>query len=240
MSRRANRSNVANAVSNAMPPSRSVAAGLADVQARIAAAAIAAGRAPGEVALAAVSKQQPDDRVDAALEAGCRLFAENRVQEARARWSERRAANPLLGLRLIGPLQTNKVADAVAVFDAIETLDRDRLARALAEEFARRGAARSVLVQVNTGAEPQKSGVLPDAADSFIAAARRDYGLPVDGLMCIPPQAVDPEPHFRMLAAIAARNGLTELSMGMSDDFEIAVRCGATIVRVGSAIFGAR
>lgn len=223
-----------------MPTSHSVAAALADVQARIAAAAIAAGRAPGEVTLAAVSKQQPDDRIDAALKSGCRLFAENRVQEARARWTGRRAAHPDLRLRLIGPLQTNKVADAVAVFDAIETLDRHRLARALAEEFARLGAARTLLVQVNTGAEPQKSGVAPDAADSFIASARRDYGLPVDGLMCIPPQAADPAPHFRMLASIAARNGLAQLSMGMSHDFEIAVRCGATIVRVGSAIFGAR
>lgn len=216
------------------------AAARADILARIAAAAKSAGRAPESVSLVAVSKLQPDERVDAVLAVGQRLFGENRVQEARARWSERRARYPDLRLRLIGPLQTNKSEDAVALFDAIDTLDRPKLAAALADAIQKLGRAPEILVQVNTGEEPQKAGVPPADADSFIKAARETYGLPVAGLMCIPPADEEPAMHFALLAKIAARNGLPELSMGMSHDFETAIRFGATQVRVGSALFGAR
>ena len=208
--------------------------------ARIAAAARASGREPGDVTLVAVSKQQPPQRIDAMLAAGQTVFGENRVQEAQARWAARRAGAPGLELRLIGPLQTNKAADAVALFEVIETLDRERLARTLAELAARRGTGPRLYVQVNTGAEPQKAGVVPDEADRFIAAVRGTYGLPVEGLMCIPPADEPPESHFRLLAGIAARNGLSRLSMGMSADYEAGVACGATSVRVGSALFGDR
>ena len=205
---------------------------------RIDRAASAAGRPPGSVTLVAVSKQQPWDHIAPILAAGQAVFGENRVQEATERWAHRRDG---LELRLIGPLQTNKARDALALFDVIETLDRDRLARVLAEEIARRGGpAPRLYVQVNTGEEPQKAGVAPDAADGFIRACRETYGLSVEGLMCIPPEAEPPGPHFALLAKIAARNGLTGLSMGMSGDYETAVRFGATSVRVGSALFGAR
>lgn len=212
-------------------------AALADVLARIERAARASGREGSDVALVAVSKQQPWENVAPVLAAGQARFGENRVQEAAERWEARREG---VTLHLIGPLQTNKADDAVALFDVIETLDRERLARALAEAIQKRGAAPGLLVQVNTGEEPQKSGVAPRDVDAFIALCRTSFGLPVEGLMCIPPADEPPGPHFALLAKIAARNGLARLSMGMSDDFETAVRFGATHVRVGSALFGAR
>ena len=204
---------------------------------RIAAAAKASGRDPADVTLVAVSKQQMDERIEAMLAAGQRVFGENRVQEALERWSPRREG---VELHLIGPLQSNKAREAVAFFDVIETLDREKLARVLAEEIARAGKAPRLYVQVNTGEEPQKAGVIPADADAFIAACRDTYGLTLEGLMCIPPEAEPAGPHFALLAKIAARNGLSKLSMGMSADYETAVRFGATSVRVGSALFGAR
>jgi pyridoxal phosphate enzyme (YggS family) len=207
------------------------------VLARIARAAGAAGRAPGDVTLVAVSKQQPWERIEPILAAGQKIFGENRVQEAISRWSGKADG---LELRLIGPLQTNKAREAVGFFDVIETLDRDRLARALAEEMARQGRTPRLYVQVNTGEEPQKAGVAPAAADAFIETCRKTYGLAIEGLMCIPPAGEPPGPHFALLVKIAARNRIAGLSMGMSDDFEAAVRFGATSVRVGSALFGAR
>ncbi|MDP8917203.1 MAG: YggS family pyridoxal phosphate-dependent enzyme [Pseudomonadota bacterium] len=204
---------------------------------RIAAAARAAGRAAADVTLTAVSKQQPWARVEAALAAGQRVFGENRVQEAAERWRGRREG---LELRLIGPLQSNKALDACELFDAIESVDRPKLLRALAEVGAKRGALPRLYVQVNTGEEPQKAGVVPPEADGFIREALTSFGLQIAGLMCIPPQDEEPAPHFALLAKIAARNGLAELSMGMSEDFETAVRFGATHVRVGSALFGSR
>jgi pyridoxal phosphate enzyme (YggS family) len=205
---------------------------------RIAAAARAAKREPTDVTLVAVSKQQPWDRIAAALAAGQTVFGENRVQEAQARW----AGEARLGveLRLIGPLQSNKAEDAAALFDVIETVDREKLARALAEAASKTARAPRLYVQVNTGEEPQKAGVAPGEADGFIAAVRGDYGLTVEGLMCIPPAEAPPGPHFALLRKIAERNGIERLSMGMSGDFETAVRFGATSVRVGSALFGDR
>lgn len=187
-----------------------------------------------------MSKTQPPEAIDAILGTGQRIFGENRVQEAQGRWVERRSALSDLELRLIGPLQTNKAEDAVDLFDVIETLDREKLARALAQAAEKRGRSPRVLVQVNTGAEPQKAGVLPDAADALIAAARQTYGLNIEGLMCIPPADQDAEPHFEMLRGLAERSGLSVLSMGMSGDYETAIRCGATHVRVGTALFGER
>jgi len=203
---------------------------------RIAAAAREAGRDPADVTLVAVSKQQPDERIEAMLAAGQRVFGENRVQEAQERWSSRRQG---VELRLIGPLQTNKVRDAVALFDVIETVDRERLAHALAVETKQSGRTPRLYVQVNIGEEPQKAGVAPAEADGFIALCR-DMGLILEGLMCIPPDGEPAGPFFSRLAAIAARNGLSSLSMGMSGDYETAVRQGATSVRVGSALFGGR
>ena len=204
---------------------------------RMAAAARQAGRDPADVTLVAVSKQQPWAVVEPVLAAGQRVFGENRVQEAQERWTERRAD---IELRLIGPLQTNKAREALALFGVIETLDRPKLARVLAEEIARAGREPRLYVQINTGEEPQKAGVTPGEADAFIAACRGEYGLTLEGLMCIPPEAEPPGPHFALLAKIAARNGLARLSMGMSADFETAIRFGATSVRVGSALFGDR
>ena len=203
---------------------------------RMASAARAAGRSPEDVALVAVSKQQPWEAIAPVLAEGQLIYGENRVQEAQERWADRREG---LELRLIGPLQTNKVRDAVALFDVIETLDRPKLAKALAEEAARQGRMPRLYVQVNTGEEPQKAGVSPTLADGFIAECRA-MGLPIEGLMAIPPEGVPPGMHFALLAKIAARNGLTKLSMGMSGDFETAIAHGATSVRVGSALFGAR
>ena len=216
-----------------------IAAARTEVLDRIAAAARAAGREAGDVTLVAVSKQQPQPRIEAMLASGQRVFGENRVQEAQGRWTALRDTAGL-ELRLIGPLQSNKAGDAVALFDVIETLDREKLVRALAETIARAGRSPRLYVQVNTGEEPQKAGVAPADADAFIAAVRRTYGLAVEGLMCIPPAEEPPGPHFALLAKIAARNGVEKLSMGMSGDFETAVRFGATSVRVGSALFGER
>lgn len=207
---------------------------------RIARACIEAGRDPASVTLTAVSKTQGSATLEAALATGQRVFGENRVQEAQSHWADRRAAFPDLELRLIGPLQTNKAVEAVELFDVIETLDRDKLAAALAAAMKKTGRRPRLLVQVNTGAEPQKAGVLPDQADALIAAARDMHGLTVEGLMCIPPADEAPAPHFALLAEIAVRNGLSVLSMGMSGDYETAVRLGATHVRVGSALFGER
>ncbi|MGH6956983.1 MAG: YggS family pyridoxal phosphate-dependent enzyme [Caulobacteraceae bacterium] len=204
---------------------------------RIAAAAGAAGRGPAEVSLTAVSKLQPEARVAAVLAAGQRVFGENRVQEAMGRWAARREG---LELRLIGPLQTNKAREACAFFDVIETLDRPRLAEALAREVQRLGRQPRLYVEVNTGEEPQKAGVIPTEADAFVARCRGEFGLRLEGLMCIPPQDEPAAPHFALAAKIAARNGLGRLSMGMSADFEIAIGYGATDVRVGTALFGAR
>lgn len=215
----------------------SIAAARQAVLDRIAAAAKAAGRDPGDVTLVAVSKQQPEERLAAMLATGQAIYGENRVQEAEGHWAHRRQG---LELRLIGPLQSNKAREAVALFDVIETLDRARLAAVLADEIQRAGKAPRLYVQVNTGEEPQKAGVPPTEADAFIAACRADYGLTIEGLMCIPPEAEAAGPHFALLAAIARRNGLQKLSMGMSGDFETAVRFGATSVRVGSALFGTR
>ena len=216
-----------------------VADNLAAVRARIAAAAAAVGRDGAEVTLVAVSKAQPDARVITALDAGQRVFGENYVQEATARWPALRARHPDLVLHMIGPIQTNKARDAVALFDVIETVDRPKLTRALAAEMARQGRRPPCFVQVNTGEEPQKAGVLPADADAFIAECRR-LELPVVGLMAIPPEDEEPSLHFALLADIARRNGLEQLSMGMSADYEVAVQFGATHVRVGSAIFGVR
>ena len=205
---------------------------------RIARACRIVGRDPETVTLVAAAKTQPDAAIEAALAAGQRVFGENRVQEAQGRWSARRDL-PGLELRLIGPLQTNKVADAAALFDVIETLDRPKLAQALADAAAKAGRGPRVLVQVNTGAEPQKAGVPPQEADALIAQARA-LGLRVEGLMCIPPADEAPGIHFALLRKIARRNGLDVLSMGMSGDYETAIRFGATHVRVGSALFGER
>jgi pyridoxal phosphate enzyme (YggS family) len=218
-----------------MSPSKSQA--LAQIQDRIAAAEIQARRPAGSVTLVAVSKTQPWEHIAPVLDAGQKVFGENRVQEAMERWGQRREG---LELRLIGPLQTNKAREAVAFFDVIETLDREKLARVLAEEIQRAGKAPRLYVQVNIGEEDQKAGIAPAEADAFIAACRGTYGLSVEGLMCIPPFDQDPAPHFAALRAIAERNGVEKLSMGMSDDFEIAIAEGATSVRVGSAIFGGR
>ena len=220
--------------------SQTIAAQLAAVRARIAAAAKSAGRAPGSVALVAVSKTQSAERVTAALAAGQRVFGENRVQEAVAKWPALKQAWPQVELHLIGPLQTNKAREAVALFDVIETVDRPKLAQALAAEMTRSGRRPSCYVQVNTGEEPQKAGVLPAAADDFIRLCRADMNLPIVGLMCIPPADEEPSLHFALLAEIGRRHGIDILSMGMSADYEIAIKLGATHVRVGTAIFGDR
>lgn len=210
------------------------------VRARIEAAASGAGRDPAGVTLVAVSKTQTPEAIDAALAVGQRVFGENRVQEAQGRWTERLSDLGDLELRLIGPLQTNKAEDAVALFDVIETLDREKLARALADAIQKTGRDPSVLIQVNTGAEPQKAGVSVADVASLLNAARKVYGLRVEGLMAIPPVDQAPDPHFETLARIAAHHGLPVLSMGMSGDFEAAIAHGATHVRVGSALFGER
>ncbi len=221
-------------------PAFDVDAHLAAVRARVAAAARQAGRDPEEITLVAVSKGHDAARVRPALAAGHRVFGENRVQEALAKWPPLRAAAPDLRLHLIGPLQTNKARDAVRGFDCIESLDRPKLAAALAREMDRADRRPPCFVQVNTGEEPQKAGVPPDQVDAFVAACRDDYGLPVVGLMCIPPQDEEPALHFALLRDMARRTGVELLSMGMSHDFETAIAFGATHVRVGTAIFGER
>jgi pyridoxal phosphate enzyme (YggS family) len=217
-----------------------VAANLAIVRAAIRAAAEAAGRDPAAVTLIAVSKAQPFERIEAALAAGERVFGENYVQEAASRWPGLRQRYPDVTLHMIGALQTNKAKEAVALFDVVQTVDRPRLAAALAKEMAKQDRRLGCFIQVNTGAEPQKAGVMPEQADAFVEECRSVHGLLVEGLMAIPPADEDVALHAAFLGKIAARNGLTKLSIGMSDDFEAAIRFGATHVRVGSAIFGPR
>ncbi len=218
-----------------------IRAGLDSVRARISAACLAAHRAPDAAALVAVSKTHPVEALEAALACGQRLFGENRVQEAQTKFPVLKAEFPDLVLHLIGPLQTNKVKAAVALFDVIETVDRESLAAALAAERVKGGRfPSSCLVQVNTGEEPQKAGIAPGEADAFVERCRTVHGLPIKGLMCIPPVEGDPGLHFAYLAEMGKRLALPVLSMGMSGDFETAIRFGATHVRVGSAIFGHR
>lgn len=213
---------------------------LAEVHQRIAAAARAAGRDPAAVTLVAVSKTHGADMVREMLQAGQRVFGENRVQEAEEKFPALKLEYPDLELHLIGPLQTNKARDAVALFDVIQSVDRERIAAALAKEMERLGRRPACYIQVNTGEEPQKAGVLPADLDAFVIACRDTHKLPVVGLMCIPPVDEEPALHFALLAKMAARNGLARISMGMSADYEMAVKLGATHVRVGSALFGAR
>lgn len=207
---------------------------------RIDKAAQAVGRSDDRPTLVAVSKRQDATRIDAALAAGQRVFGENRVQEAQQHWEERRSDVPDLELRLIGPLQTNKAADAVALFDVIETVDREKLARKLADEMAQQQRSLRLYVQVNTGEETQKSGVVPADLPAFLNVCRSELGLQIEGLMCIPPVEEPAGLHFALLAKLARENGLNRLSMGMSSDYEIAVQLGASSVRVGTALFGAR
>ena len=231
---------VVGSVEDIVTDKSTIAANLEEVQGLIVSSAVAAGRDPAEVTLVAVSKIHPQSAVREALAAGHRAFGENRVQEAAEKYPDLRAAYPDLRLHLIGPLQTNKVRDAVQLFDVIETLDRPGLVAALAKEAAHVGRDIEVMVQVNTGEEPQKAGILPADADDFIESSLVTAGLAVRGLMCIPPMEEEPAMHFALLAEMAKRHGLEQLSMGMSADFEIAIRLGATHVRVGTAIFGRR
>jgi pyridoxal phosphate enzyme (YggS family) len=217
-----------------------VVSGLAAVQAAIAGACREAGREVASVTLVAVAKTFGADAIEPVLAAGQRVFGENRVQEAKAKWPALMVHHSQTKLHLIGPLQSNKAKDAVELFDAIHAVDRPSLCAALAKEIARQGRQPQLFVEINTGAEPQKAGVLPEHADDFLRDCRETYDLAIAGLMCIPPVDDAPAPHFALTAKIAARNGLKLLSMGMSADFEIAIRFGATHVRVGSAIFGAR
>jgi PLP dependent protein len=214
--------------------------GLVQVRAAIRRAAADGGRDPASITLVAVSKTFPAQDIAPVLAAGQRVFGENYVQEAKAKWPGLRERYPDVELHLIGPLQSNKAREAVQLFDVIHTLDRPSLAEALAKEIAKDGRAPRLLVQVNTGEEPQKGGVAPAQVDAFLEACRDRYGLAVEGLMCIPPAEDPPSPHFALLNTIAARHGLKTLSMGMSADFDAAIQLGATHVRVGSAIFGAR
>jgi hypothetical protein len=217
-----------------------IAANLADVKARIAQAAERVHRDPSEISLIAVGKVQPDERVAAALDAGQRVFGENRVQEAKGKWPGFREHYQGIELHLIGPLQTNKVAEAVELFDVIQTVDRPKLAHALAKEMEKTGRRPTCLIQVNTGEEDQKAGVSPAEADEFIRVCRTEINLPIKGLMCIPPADEEPSPHFALLREMARRHDLPIVSMGMSGDYELAIELGATHVRVGTAIFGAR
>jgi pyridoxal phosphate enzyme (YggS family) len=221
-------------------PPDPIAANLARVTASIAEACRRANRDPASVTLVAVSKTHPEAAVRAALAAGQTVFGENRVQEAQQKFSALRADHPGLRLHLIGALQTNKARDAVRIADVIESLDRPKLAAALAEAMAKEGRRPALLVQVNIGNEPQKAGIAPDALPDFLRACREQHGLTIEGLMCIPPAEGDPMPHFRALAAMAAAHGLGTLSMGMSGDYTAAIAAGATHVRLGSAIFGVR
>ncbi len=211
-----------------------------DVMDRIATAAAKTGRDAAAITLVAVSKTFTADDIEPVLKTGHRVFGENRVQEAQGKWPALKQAHTDTRLHLIGPLQTNKAREAVALFDAIETLDREKLARILAKEIQSAGRSPALFVQVNTGNEPQKAGIGPDEADAFLKTCAGTYCLAVSGVMCIPPFDEDPVPHFDLLADIAARNGLAEISMGMSGDYETAIEHGATHVRVGSAIFGSR
>ncbi|HEX2840622.1 YggS family pyridoxal phosphate-dependent enzyme [Hyphomicrobium sp.] len=216
------------------------AAALADVKARIAEAARDAGRDPASVHLIAVTKTFGREDILPVLEAGHRLFGENRVQESKAKWPGLRQLYPDLALHLIGPLQSNKAREAVELFDAIHTVDRPKIAKTIADEQQRQGKALKLFIEVNTGEEPQKAGIPPKETAAFLAHCRRDLGLEIAGLMCIPPVEEEPAVHFAFLAKLAGDLGLPDLSMGMSSDFEAAAQFGATYVRVGSAIFGAR
>ncbi|MCX5513872.1 YggS family pyridoxal phosphate-dependent enzyme [Kaistia algarum] len=217
-----------------------VAEQLSAVQARISAAEEAARRAPGSVRLVAVSKTFAADAIQPAIDAGQRRFGENRVQEAQGKWPALREATPDIELHLIGPLQSNKAREAVALFDAIHTVDRDKIAAALASEIVRQNRRPQLFVQVNTGLEPQKAGIAPRETRAFVERCRDEHGLVISGLMCIPPADEAPGPHFALLAKLAKEIGFAELSMGMSGDFETAIAFGATLVRVGGAIFGSR
>ena len=217
-----------------------VAARLAGVRRQIAQACADARRDPAGVTLVAVSKTFGPEAIEPVLEAGQRAFGENRVQEATAKWPALRAKHPATELHLVGPLQSNKAREAVALFDAIHSVDRPSLCQALAKEIARQGRTPLLFVEVNTGGEPQKSGVLPQEADAFVERCRQTYGLAIAGLMCLPPLDEPPAPHFALTREIARRNGLALLSMGMSADFAVAIAFGATHVRIGTAIFGER
>jgi pyridoxal phosphate enzyme (YggS family) len=214
--------------------------GLDDVRERLKAAAAMAGREASAVTLVAVSKTFGPEAITPAIAAGQRVFGENRVQEAKAKWPALKAAHPGLELHLVGPLQTNKVEEAVKLFDVIETIDREKLARAVAKEMARQGSRPRLFIQVNTGEEPQKAGIGPRETDALVELCRSELGLQIEGLMCVPPIEEEAALHFALLRKIAERNGLKALSMGMSSDFETAIAFGATHVRVGSAIFGSR
>ena len=225
---------------NEMPPRSDAVSRLSTVHKAIAQAAREARRDVAAVTLIAVSKTFGGGAIEPVIAAGQRVFGENRVQEARAKWPILTERYPDIELHLIGPLQSNKAKEAVALFDAIHSVDRPSICAALAKEIARQERRPRLFVEINTGAEPQKAGVLPEAADGFLRACAETYGLAIEGLMCIPPSDQPPAPHFALTAKIAARNGLPLLSMGMSADFALAIRMGATHVRVGSAIFGAR
>jgi PLP dependent protein len=224
----------------AVPDRADAAERLAAVRHEIAAAAQEAKRDLASVTLVAISKTFDADAIEPVIVAGQRVFGENRVQEAKAKWPALKERHPGIELHLVGPLQSNKAKEAVALFDAIHSVDRPSLCEALAKEIARQGRAPTLFVEVNTGAEPQKAGVLPEAVDAFLKACRETYGLAIAGLMCIPPAEEPPAPHFALTAKIAKRNGLALLSMGMSADYPLAIKFGATHVRVGTAIFGHR
>jgi pyridoxal phosphate enzyme (YggS family) len=217
-----------------------IAGNLRAVQADVAGACREANREPAEVTLIAVSKTFPAEAIEQAIAAGQRVFGENRVQETKSKWPALRERHQGLGLHLIGPLQSNKAREAIALFDAIHSVDRPSLCEALAKEIEKQGRAPQLFVEINTGAEPQKAGILPEDADAFLHSCKADYGLAIDGLMCIPPFDEAPAPHFALTAKIAARNGLKLLSVGMSADYRTAIAFGATHVRIGSAIFGER
>lgn len=210
------------------------------VQDAIVRAAKSAGRLPQSVTLVVASKTQGASEIEPLLRSGHRVFGENRVQEALAKWPALKASYPDVELRLIGPLQSNKAKEAVALFNVIETIDRPKLAEAIAHEIKRQGRSPRLYIEVNTGHEPQKAGVGPQAADAFIRQCREEFGLTISGLMCVPPVGEQASPHFALLAAIAERNQITDLSMGMTADFPLAIQLGATHVRIGSAIFGVR
>ena len=223
-----------------LTPTESVVENLERVRARIRDVAHNAGRSADDVTLIAVSKTHDATRIEQVLDAGQRQFGENRIQEAEGKWPALKTAEPACELHLIGHLQTNKVKEAVSLFDVIETLDRPKLAAALAKEMSKQNRRLECLIQINTGEEPQKSGVIPRETDDFIRFCRDECGLDITGLMCIPPADEEPSLHFALLRTIAERNGLAKLSMGMSADFEIAIAFGATHVRVGTAVFGPR
>ena len=225
---------------NAPAPASVLTTPLAKVREEIARACAEARRDPAAVTLVAISKTFDADAIEPVIAAGQRVFGENRVQEAKAKWPALIARHPGIELHLVGPLQSNKAKEAVALFDAIHSVDRPSLAEALAREIAKQGRSPTLFVEVNTGAEPQKAGVLPEATDAFLETCRERYGLAIAGLMCIPPAHEPPAPHFALTAKIAKRNGLPLLSMGMSADFPLAIAFGATHVRVGTAIFGHR